>query len=58
MTKAELIAALQASPAEDDDVVYIWDYGNATRHILQDVDSGGLLDLNCNNEDFDEESEE
>jgi hypothetical protein len=57
MTKAELIAALRKSKAKPTDLVYIWDYGNHARHELQSVDDGGLLDLNCNNEDFDEEAD-
>jgi hypothetical protein len=58
MTKAELIAALMASKAEDSADVYVYDYGNGTRHDLQSVDFVGVLDLNCNNEDFDDVEDE
>jgi len=58
MTKAELIAALMASKAKGSDDVYVYDYGNGTRHDLQSVDFVGVLDLNCNNDNFDAEEED
>jgi hypothetical protein len=38
MTKAELIAALKATKAEDDEEVYVWDAGNGDRHRITKVD--------------------
>jgi hypothetical protein len=53
MTKAELIAALQASDMEDNEIVFIYDMDNGTRHEIQKLDdSCGCLDLNCNDADF------
>jgi hypothetical protein len=46
VTKKELIAALQASPAKDDEVAYIWCDG--VRHEMELDDGtphGGCLDL-------------
>jgi hypothetical protein len=50
--------ALKASRAKPGDTVYVWNYGDGTRHELQSIDDGHVLDLNCNKEDFEDEDDE
>ena len=55
MTKAELIAALQASPAKGDEVAYLWCDGTRYEIELDDgTERGGCLDLQPVDKDADE----